>query len=128
MAKRSSKKAAPASKARRLPARPLEAALRKGPSARAGRAKGRAATTPAEVALAAPGTRPAAPPGRLPRDPKGRRAQFYADPAIDQLWAGVTSLTAEVSVAFDRLAPTVTITDTTAGTATGPSARNAART
>lgn len=40
---------------------------------------------------------------RLPRDPKGRRAQFYDDPAIDQLWAVVTALTAEVSVAFDRL-------------------------
>ena len=42
-------------------------------------------------------------PASLPRDPKGRRAQFYSDPAIDQLWAVVTSLTAEVSVAFDRL-------------------------
>jgi hypothetical protein len=42
-------------------------------------------------------------PTRLPRDPKGRRAQFYQDPAIDQLWAVVTAVTAEVSVAFDRL-------------------------
>jgi hypothetical protein len=42
-------------------------------------------------------------PARLPRDPKGRRAQFYSDPAIDQLWAVVTAITAEVSVAFDRL-------------------------
>jgi predicted metal-dependent phosphoesterase TrpH len=42
-------------------------------------------------------------PARLPRDPKGRRAQFYPDPAIDQLWAVVTALTGEVSVAFDRL-------------------------
>lgn len=40
---------------------------------------------------------------RLPRDPKGKRAQFYPDPAIDQLMAIVTALTAEVSVAFDRL-------------------------
>jgi len=40
---------------------------------------------------------------RLPRDPKGRRAQFYDDPAIDQLMAIVTALTAEVSVAFDRI-------------------------
>ena len=40
---------------------------------------------------------------RLPRDPKGRRAQFYDDPAIDQLWAIVLALTAEVSVAFDRI-------------------------
>ncbi|MCZ8130493.1 MAG: hypothetical protein O9284_04245 [Steroidobacteraceae bacterium] len=42
-------------------------------------------------------------PRQLPRDPKGGRAQFYQDPAIDQLWAVVTALTAEVSVAFDRL-------------------------
>jgi hypothetical protein len=42
-------------------------------------------------------------PLRLPRDPKGRRAQFYEDPAIDQLWAIVLALTAEVSVAFDRI-------------------------
>lgn len=40
---------------------------------------------------------------RLPREPKGTRAQFYPDPAIDQLMAIVTALTAEVSVAFDRL-------------------------
>ncbi len=40
---------------------------------------------------------------RLPRNPKGRRAQFYDDPAIDQLMAIVTALTAEVSVAFDRI-------------------------
>lgn len=40
---------------------------------------------------------------RLPRDPKGRRAQFYDDPAVDQLWAIVLALTAEVSVAFDRI-------------------------
>jgi hypothetical protein len=45
----------------------------------------------------------AAGPIRLPRDPKGRRAQFYQDPAIDQLWAVVAALTGEVSVAFDRL-------------------------
>ena len=39
----------------------------------------------------------------LPRDPKGRRAQFYQDPAIDQLMAIVVALTAEVSVAFERM-------------------------
>jgi hypothetical protein len=55
------------------------------------------------AALAAVPSRPAGTGARLPRDPKGRRAQFYSDPAIDQLWAVVTSLTAEVSVAFDRL-------------------------
>jgi hypothetical protein len=57
----------------------------------------------APAALAAAPSRPASAGARLPRDPKGRRAQFYSDPAIDQLWAVVTSLTAEVSVAFDRL-------------------------
>jgi len=39
----------------------------------------------------------------LPRDPKGRRAQFHQDPAIDQLMAIVLALTAEVSVAFERM-------------------------
>ena len=40
---------------------------------------------------------------RLPRNPKGRRAQFYDDPAIDQLMAIVVALTAEFSVAFERM-------------------------
>lgn len=48
-------------------------------------------------------TSESAPPARLPRDPKGRRAQFYADPAVDQLMAIAVALTAEVSVAFDRI-------------------------
>jgi hypothetical protein len=39
----------------------------------------------------------------LPRSAKGRRPQFYEDPAIDQLFAIVTALTGEVSVLFDRL-------------------------
>jgi hypothetical protein len=43
------------------------------------------------------------PPVRLPRNPKGRRAQFYEDPAIDQLMAIVVALTAEFSVAFERM-------------------------
>ncbi len=42
-------------------------------------------------------------PSQLPRDPKGRRAQFYDDPAVDQLMAIVVALTAEVSVAFERI-------------------------
>lgn len=42
-------------------------------------------------------------PMRLPRDPKGRRAQFYDDPGVDQLMAIVVALTAEVSVAFERI-------------------------
>lgn len=41
---------------------------------------------------------------RLPRAAKGRRAQFYEDPAIDQLMGIVTALTAELSVAFERIA------------------------
>jgi hypothetical protein len=60
------------------------------------------ARDPEAAALTAP-SRPTRTSAPLPRDPKGRRAQFYSDPAIDQLWAVVTSLTAEVSVAFDRL-------------------------
>ncbi len=40
---------------------------------------------------------------RLQRQSKGRRPEFYDDPAIDQLFAIVTALTAELSVAFDRL-------------------------
>jgi len=43
-------------------------------------------------------------PRRLPRLAKGRRAQFHADPATDQLFAIVTALTAELSVAFERIA------------------------
>ncbi len=40
---------------------------------------------------------------RLPRIAKGRRPEFYEDPAIDQLFAIVTALTGEISVLFDRL-------------------------
>lgn len=40
---------------------------------------------------------------RLPRKAKGKRAQFYDDPAIDELMAIVISLTAEMSVAFERI-------------------------
>jgi hypothetical protein len=39
----------------------------------------------------------------LPRFAKGRRPQFYEDPAIDQLFAIVTALTGEISVLFDRI-------------------------
>ena len=42
-------------------------------------------------------------PVTLPRLSKGTRPEFYDDPAIDQLFAIVTALTAELSVAFDRL-------------------------
>jgi len=40
---------------------------------------------------------------RLPRIAKGRRPEFYEDPAIDQLFAIVTALTGEISVLSDRL-------------------------
>lgn len=80
-------------KARSAPARakPLSraAAVR---SAKAAPVRGPSPASPAKVGAV-----------RLPRDPKGRRAQFYQDPAIDQLWAVVAALAAEVSVAFDRL-------------------------
>jgi hypothetical protein len=40
---------------------------------------------------------------KLPSIAKGIRPQFYDDPAIDQLFAIVTALAGEISVAFDRL-------------------------
>ncbi|HPF27331.1 MAG TPA: hypothetical protein P5528_08335 [Steroidobacteraceae bacterium] len=40
---------------------------------------------------------------KLPRRAKGKRAQFYDDPAIDELMAIVISITAELSVAFERI-------------------------
>ncbi len=42
-------------------------------------------------------------PIRLPRVPKGRRAQFFDDAAIDQLFAIVAALTAELSVVSERM-------------------------
>lgn len=39
----------------------------------------------------------------LPRVWKGKRARFHADPATDQLFGIVTALTAELSVAYERL-------------------------
>ena len=66
-------------------------------------AKAKPAGRSAKAATAPKAQRPAAATVRLPRDPKGRRAQFYDDPAIDQLWAIVLALTAEVSVALDRI-------------------------
>lgn len=102
MAKRDTKHTGTGRRARtaKSPAGRVKAVARKALPKRAARAK---TPTPPPVAPAAVAARPDAAPGRLPRDPKGRRAQFYSDPAIDQLWAVVTSLTAEVSVAFDRL-------------------------
>ncbi len=40
---------------------------------------------------------------KLPTLSKGRRPEFYEDPAIDQLFAIVTALTGEVSVLYDRI-------------------------
>ena len=50
-----------------------------------------------------PAARKATVRAKLPTIAKGIRPQFYDDPAIDQLFAIVTALTGEVSVAFDRL-------------------------
>ena len=66
-------------------------------------AKRKPARRSAKAGAAGKARRSVAAPVRLPRDPKGRRAQFYDDPAIDQLWAIVLALTAEVSVALDRI-------------------------
>jgi hypothetical protein len=44
-----------------------------------------------------------APKVRLPRVAKGRRPEFYENPAVDQLFAIVTALTAEISVLYDRI-------------------------
>jgi hypothetical protein len=46
---------------------------------------------------------PAAIRALLPTRSKGRRPEFYEDPAIDQLFAIVTALTGELSVLYDRL-------------------------
>jgi hypothetical protein len=47
-------------------------------------------------------TAPARPIALL-RNAKGKRPEFFEDPAIDQLFAIVTALAAEASVAFDRI-------------------------
>jgi len=39
----------------------------------------------------------------LPRAPKGQRPAFHKDPAVDTLLAVIAALTAEVSVAMDRI-------------------------
>lgn len=40
---------------------------------------------------------------RLPRVSKGKRPQFFDDPAIDQMMTFIIELAAEVSVLFDRV-------------------------
>jgi hypothetical protein len=49
------------------------------------------------------GAVPAGAPLRLPRVPKGRRARFFQEAGTDQLFGIVTALTAELSVAFERI-------------------------
>lgn len=60
-------------------------------------------STPAAKADSASTRAPAARPLRLPRTPKGRRARFFDEPGVDQLFGIVTALTAELSVAFERI-------------------------
>jgi len=40
---------------------------------------------------------------KLPRHAKGKRPQFFSDPGIDQLYSIVLELSAELSVALDRI-------------------------
>ena len=42
-------------------------------------------------------------PIKLPRQAKGKRPQFFSDPGIDQLYSIVLELSAELSVALDRI-------------------------
>jgi hypothetical protein len=50
-----------------------------------------------------PATTTGSPARVLARVPKGKRARFHADPGVDQLFAIVTALTAELSVLGERL-------------------------
>ena len=54
-------------------------------------------------ASTAPKPGPAGGASSLPRAPKGKRPAFYKDPAVDSLLAVIAALTAEVSVAMDRI-------------------------
>lgn len=40
---------------------------------------------------------------KLPREAKGKRPQFFSDPGIDQLYSIALELSAELSVALDRI-------------------------
>lgn len=40
---------------------------------------------------------------RLPRAPKGKRASFYAEPGVDQLYGIVAALAAELWAARERI-------------------------
>jgi hypothetical protein len=45
----------------------------------------------------------AEPLNRLPRTPKGKRATFYAEPGVDQLYGIVAALAAELWAARERI-------------------------
>ena len=49
---------------------------------------------------------------RLPRVAKGKRPQFFNDPAIDQMMTFIIELSAEVSVVYDRLDTVERLLDT----------------
>ena len=49
---------------------------------------------------------------RLPRVSKGKRPQFFDDPAIDQMMTFIIELSAEVSVVYDRLDTVERLLDT----------------
>jgi hypothetical protein len=49
------------------------------------------------------GARPAAAPARLPRVAKGRKPQYFADPAVDKLLSITLTLAGELAVTRDRL-------------------------
>jgi hypothetical protein len=65
--------------------------------------KARAGPTAKPTPRGGSAAEPQAERGTLPRVSKGRRSQFHDHVAIDQLFAVVTALTAEISVAFDRI-------------------------
>ncbi len=46
---------------------------------------------------------PSTAPIKLPRVAKGKRPQFFDDPAIDQMMTFIIELATEVSVVYDRL-------------------------
>jgi len=77
-------------------------------ASKANRSRARAhGVRPARAAKRVPRERTAEVPAvhgaTLPRVSKGRRSQFHDQVAIDQLFAVVTALTAEISVLFDRI-------------------------
>jgi len=49
---------------------------------------------------------------RLPRVSKGKRPQYFDDPAIDQLMTFIIELSAEVSVLYDRVDTVERLLDT----------------